>query len=97
MNNGHCYGFVDQNLSWYAARDRCKQEGEGYDLVVIHDAEENQFLKDKINSQFKGNEYWMGMKENNKKDGFTWVDGSDVSFNDWKGGEPDSVNEFKLF
>ena len=63
LNNGHCYGFVDQSLSWYNARDQCKQTGEGYDLVTIEDNEENQFLKDKISSDFNGNEFWVGAKE----------------------------------
>ena len=88
---------MDQSLSWHDARDRCKQVGEEYDLVGINDREENQFLKDRIRSQFSGTEFWIGMKENDNKDGFTWVDGSDLTFDDWKGGEPDSVIEFNLF
>ena len=90
-NNGHCYGFIDQSLSWYNARDRCKQDGEGFDLVKIDDSGENQFLKDKIVSQYNGNQYWIGLKENTNGDNFDWVDGSSLSFSDWKGGEPNEV------
>ena len=97
LNNGHCYGFVDQSLSWYNSRDRCKQLGEEYDLVVVNDNEENQFLKDKIRNQFSGNKYWMGMKENDKDDGFDWIDGSVVSYTDWKSGEPNEVTKHLIF
>ena len=91
LNNGHCYGFVDQSLSWYNARDQCKQIGEGYDLVTIEDNEENQFLKDTISSDFNGNEFWVGAKDDDNGNSFVWVDGSDVTYSDWKTGEPNEV------
>ena len=94
-NDGHCYGFLDQSLSWYDARARCKQEGEGYALVQIDDSTENQFLKDKITN---GNQYWIGLKENNNGDDFDWVDGSSLSYTDWRAGEPNGVKDtFYLF
>ena len=97
MNNGHCYGFVDQSLSWYNARDYCKQIGVGYDLVTIEDNEENQFLKNKIRTNFNGNEYWVGAKESNNGNDFVWVDGSDVTYTDWKSGEPNEVRNCSSF
>ena len=91
---GHCYGFMEQTLSWYDARNRCKQEGESYDLVVIDDNNENQFLKDKIINIFEKSDYWIGMKENDNDYGFVWIDGSDVTFNNWRKGEPNDVITF---
>ena len=96
LNDGHCYGFVDQSLSWYNARDQCKQLGEEYDLVVVNNNAENQFLKDKIRNEFNGNQYWMGMKENDNDDGFVWIDGSDISYTDWKSGEPNGVIRYDI-
>ena len=82
---------MDQSLSWYNARDQCKQIGDDYDLVTIQNDEENQFLKDKIRTDFNGNEYWTGAKENNNDNGFKWVDGSDLIYTDWTVGDPNEV------
>ena len=90
--NGHCYGFVDKSLQWAVARDRCKEVGTGYDLVVIDDKEENQFLKNQIETRFNGSEFWIGLiKEKNSKDALKWVDGSDLSHTDWMSDEPNEV------
>ena len=97
LNNGHCYGFVDQSLSWYNARDQCKQIGEGYDLVTIENDEENQFLIDRIRNDFDGNEYWIGAKENNNDNGFNWVDGSALTFTNWFINDPNEVMNCSSF
>ena len=86
-----------QSLSWYDARTRCKEDGENYDLVVIDDNKENDFLKSKIRSLAKGNDYWIVMKERNDGDDFVWIDESEVSFNDWRNGQPNDVNKIFLF
>ena len=85
---------MEQSLSWYDARTRCKEDGENYDLVVIDDDKENDFLKIKIRSLAIGNDYWIGMKESHDGYDFVWVDGSDVSFNDWRNGQPNDVIRF---
>ena len=85
---------MEQSLSWYDARTRCKEDGENYDLVVIDDDKENDFLKIKIRSLAIGNDYWIGMKESHDGDDFVWVDGSVVSFNDWRNGQPNDVIRF---
>ena len=87
MHNGRCYRFADgagDARSWYDARDQCEKDGEGFDLVVINDSEENQFIKDKIENEFHQNEFWIGLTENDNDDDFEWVDGSDLSYTDWK-------------
>ena len=88
---------MDESLSWYNARDQCKQIGDDYDLVTIQNDEENQFLKDKIRTDFNGNEYWTGAKENSNDNGFKWVDGSDLTYTDWTGGDPNEVISWGSF
>ena len=66
----------------------CKNDGELYDLVVINDSSEDQFLKDNLASS----EYWIGLKENCDRDGFMWVDDSDLSYDNWDGAQPNDVN-----
>ena len=89
--NGHCYGFVGQKLDWPEARHQCIQIGSEFDLVVINDDEENRFIKDQIENKFNGEEYWIGLEENDDKDGFEWIDGSDLSFTDFASDGQDEV------
>ena len=91
-NIENCYWFGDQTKTWYNARQECKKEGVGYDLVVIDDTEENKFLREKIET-LKNGQYWIGLKANNRNDWFVWVDGSALTFEDWdkSSKEPDRV------
>ena len=60
--NEHCYGFGEKKSTWSDARDGCKSQWEGYDLVVINDEKENSFLKNKIESKLTNINYWIGLK-----------------------------------
>ena len=40
--DGFCYGFIEENLGFYEAGDRCKRDG-GF-LVSLHSQEENDFV-----------------------------------------------------
>ena len=95
LYNGHCYRFFEETLSWSASRDHCKEEGEEYDLVVVNDSDENQFLKDNIKDSHNESQYWIGLKENCDRNGFIWVDESDLSYDKWKNGQPNDVSIMK--
>ena len=58
---------------------------------MINDDEENNFIKDKIENQFNGEQYWIGLEENVEKDNFEWIDGSDLSFTDFASDGRDEV------
>ena len=52
-------------------------------MVIINDKAENDFLKDHVTSLSKI--YWIGLRENEEKDSFEWVDGSGLTYgNEWK-------------
>ena len=83
-------------MIWDEAETRCQAIGDGYDLVVINDEEENKFLTEHKNAKHTGNEYWIGLirissssVDPNAK--FSWVDGSNVNFKNWRDGEPNNV------
>ena len=55
----------------------------GYDLVVINGKAENDFLKSHVTSLKKY--FWVGLNENEEKDSFAWIDGSDFTYGStWK-------------
>ena len=82
---------MDEVYSWYDAKDQCEKDGEGFDLVVINDSKENQFIKEKIENEFYQNEFWIGLIENDNDDDFEWVDDSELSYTDWKSDGKDEV------
>ena len=83
-------------MNWDDSQYRCNGVGDEYDLVVINDEEENRFLTKHRNEKHTGNEYWIGLIRTSTSsvdpnDEFAWVDGSDVSFTNWRAGEPNDV------
>ena len=91
----HCYGFVEESKTWKEAQDWCKEVGDRYDLVVIDNENENQFLIDHRNKKHIGNQYWIGLKRlstsADQSEEFAWVHGSDNGFRDWKDRNPDVI------
>ena len=97
LHNERCYWFSNQSAPWSEARTLCNNKGIGYDLVVIRDENENKFLKQEIESRFKNEEFWIGLKMILTNDTYIWVDKSSLVFGSglgrkpWKIGEPNSV------
>ena len=66
-------------------------------MVVINNKEENEFLKQQIETNINETEYWIGLIENDSKNSYNWVDGSDFAFGNswntdpWKNNEPNNV------
>ena len=53
---------------------------ESYNLVVIENEEEYQFLKKKFKSSNNHQQYWIGLIETEERNNFEWVDGSNLSY-----------------
>ena len=93
LHNDRCYGFPKQKGTWSEARAHCNKIDIGYDLVVIDDAKENQFLQKQIEIRFSGEEFWIGLKENGTQDTYIWVDTTSLVFGNITGVEPWSKGE----
>ena len=96
--NEHCYGFSGESLAWDDAQNRCNGLGDGYNLVVIDNEEENKFLTNHRNTKYIGNEYWIGLIRTSTSsvdpnDEFSWVDANTKPYRNWsqKTGEPNDV------
>ena len=66
-------------LKWEEAKAKCQEIG--YDLVVINDKAENDFLKNHAISW--NSKFWVGLVKS--EGSYTWVDGSELTYGkEWK-------------
>ena len=107
--NRKCYGFTPSTLkSWNDARTYCKTISPDYDLVVVDDENENQFLEKHIDFLRKTmtddneKQFWIGLYRNGTNPSYDWVDSSDFIFGSklgegpWYPGQPDEVKNIDL-
>ena len=99
MYKERCYGFSKQTATWSAARDRCEKISTGYNLVVIKDEKENNFLQTQIQNRFRNEEFWIGLKDTGTNTRYEWADTSSLEFGEvfrkppWNKEEPNSVSK----
>ncbi|XP_030828651.1 macrophage mannose receptor 1 [Strongylocentrotus purpuratus] len=85
---GYCY-YVPDGLvftEWYSASYQCQQMGG--ELASIHSKEENEFIRDLVQTDIGKRNVWVGL-ERGPSGGFTnWNDGTPVDYVQWDNGEP---------
>ncbi|MCP4916168.1 MAG: hypothetical protein GY913_04530 [Proteobacteria bacterium] len=87
-NGDHNYLFCATASTWSDARDVCTGLG-GYDLVVIDDSTEQDWIWAETNSRGRDRWWWLGFHDRNSTSdqepdaGWEWVDGSTVSYTNW--------------
>ncbi len=70
-------------LDYDDAREFCL--GRGGDLVVIRTPEENDYLK-----VISDEPLWIGLDDRETEGEFVWVDGTELTWSDWREGEPNN-------
>ncbi|XP_035219428.1 macrophage mannose receptor 1-like isoform X2 [Stegodyphus dumicola] len=79
-----CYWNSDVILNWYEARTYC--QGFGGDLLTYHTkSEESQII---LSSKENYTDHWFGLLRWRDDGKFRWVDGSPVTYTNWKVDEP---------
>ena len=91
--NGHFYGITPQKDYWDNAEAYAVSQG-GY-LVTIDNAAENIFIQNTFLTGNNVNEkLWIGLTCHRPlnyldKSSWSWVDGSTVTYSNWRAGQPD--------
>ena len=76
-------------MTWADAELNCVSQDAN--LVSIHSAGENNFVRDLIKNFDPANEWtWIGLSDFHKEGGWMWSDVSEVSFTLWSEGQPDN-------
>ncbi|XP_022092820.1 C-type mannose receptor 2-like isoform X2 [Acanthaster planci] len=83
-----CYWKVNgTRLSMSGAEAACEEIERGAQLVVIHDGELNTFLSKLANPLV-----WIGLTDSEHEGFFKWIDGSSITFRNWRPREPNDSN-----
>lgn len=80
------YLLCQDPLSWPAARDDCAQRG--YHLATIGGSKLNHFLYNTAQGLSPEQRWWFGFNSLREHDVWEWVDGSEVTLNQWATGQP---------
>ncbi|WP_193755632.1 C-type lectin domain-containing protein [Psychromonas sp. psych-6C06] len=86
--NGHHYALTELSSDWLNAEQQSIAEG-GH-LVAINSAAEQQFLNDTFLSSGDILPFWIGLTDKDAEGDFIWSNGDDVTFTNWKAGEPNN-------
>ncbi|XP_044179085.1 uncharacterized protein LOC114946811 isoform X1 [Acropora millepora] len=88
----HCYLFRDtynDRRTWTSARYMCLRQGAN--LLSITSKQEQDFISHHFTDNLHG-QVWLGLNDRNIEAGYTWSDGSPVTFLNWHPGEPNDAN-----
>jgi hypothetical protein len=96
--SGACY-FVESAVStWAEARTSCQARGDGWDLVTIGDAAQNEFVL-----SVAGFEAWIGATDGADEGTWLWVNeeasffevgaATSAGFANWSDGEPNDYDD----
>ena len=87
----HCNKIFTQELTYHEAQTDCNMQG-GF-LGSIHSNGLNRFMKELFTqSMVQARGMWIGMTYKGASRGWQWEDGSEVSYTNWDGGEPNNWN-----
>lgn len=84
-HGGHEYLFCELDSNWGQARTSCQIAG--YDLVVIADKTEHDWVVGKLKSKSRG-KWHIGLHDRDDEGKFKWVDGTAPGFTSWGSWEP---------
>ncbi|XP_060246227.1 CD302 antigen isoform X2 [Meriones unguiculatus] len=82
---GSCYTFLQITISVESIEDvRNQCIGHGADMISIHNEEENAFILDTLQKQWKGpDDLLLGMFYDTDDASFKWFDNSNMTFDKW--------------
>ncbi|XP_026115239.1 CD209 antigen-like protein C [Carassius auratus] len=76
------YFFSSEKKNWNESRRYCRERGT--DLIIIKNKEEQDFVKNICGSDH----FWIGLTDIEEEGRWKWVDGSTLTSEFWKSGEP---------
>ncbi|XP_071591214.1 macrophage mannose receptor 1-like isoform X2 [Heliangelus exortis] len=95
---GSCIKFFvrqeDEKKNWFEAEEFCREVGGN--LVTINTREDQILIRQLVLDKGLGNQnFWIGLFLLNPDEGFVWIDGSPVTYENWDEDEPNNYKELE--
>ncbi|XP_010864554.2 ladderlectin-like [Esox lucius] len=88
--NSHCYIYISTQRTWPQAEQNCLSLGGN--LVSIHNAGENEAVKDVVFRATNSNPAtWIGGSDAYENRVWFWSDGTRFDYHNWASGEPNKA------
>lgn len=84
---GSCYMRFSTPATWPAARDACAALSPPAHLIIVSSAAENAFFAPLVDDMTPP-DFFMGATDSAVEGTFVWVDGSAMTYDNWRDGEP---------
>ena len=82
--NGNTYAFIENEMLWNEAREVCEKLG-GH-LAYINSEAEQEFITEITKNYYTA----LGGLDELSEGEWTWLDGSEMTFTNWRSGEPNN-------
>ncbi|XP_070585920.1 C-type Lectin CRL-like [Erythrolamprus reginae] len=93
QNQGNCYAYFDQKLSWHEAEIDCQSYGRGAHLASTLTTAETLLVAEHISTyQREFSNVWIGLFDARQTGRWRWADESPYNYKAWMSTQPDNYN-----
>ncbi|XP_042300128.1 C-type lectin-like, partial [Sceloporus undulatus] len=97
QNQGNCYAYFDNQLSWQEAEIECQSYGRGAHLASVLTKAETLLVAEHISTyQKERSNVWIGLHDVRQTGKWRWADESTYNYKSWMSHQPDNYgsNEY---
>ncbi|XP_053218269.1 C-type lectin BpLec-like [Podarcis raffonei] len=91
QNQGNCYAYFDNKLSWQEAEIECQSYGRGAHLASVLTKAETLLVAEHISTyQQEISDVWIGLHDVRQTRKWRWADESTYNYKSWMINQPDN-------
>uniref|UniRef100_A0A8C6XEE7 C-type lectin domain-containing protein n=1 Tax=Naja naja TaxID=35670 RepID=A0A8C6XEE7_NAJNA len=91
QNQGNCYAYFDQQLTWHEAEIECQSYGRGAHLASILTKAETLLVAEHVSTyQREFSNVWIGLHDKRR---WRWTDESTYNYKAWMIGWVENINQ----
>ncbi|XP_066487086.1 C-type lectin BpLec-like [Tiliqua scincoides] len=94
QNQGNCYAFFEEKVTWAEAETECQSYGRGAHLAsILTEAETYLVFRYIANYPNVQSHVWIGLRDFRKNLKWKWADGSALNYKAWAVSQPDNYQQ----
>ncbi|KAJ6650450.1 hypothetical protein lerEdw1_007701 [Lerista edwardsae] len=94
QNQGNCYAYFDQEMTWQEAEIECQSYGRGAHLASVLTMAETLLVSEHISTYQKDlSNVWIGLQDIRQTGKWRWADESTYNYKAWMRNQPDNYGK----